>query len=127
MTTPIHKADFSFIFSVNIGSSFSFNLCPSDLLLVLQPSDNISVFFLHQYTISFHIWIEDTVSHDFLLLLLWLFFFWLLYYKSEENTVEYICIASTVFHSNTSLYFQSVLQVTLCPASVWRLYILLFP
>lgn len=39
MTTPIHKADFSFIFSVSIGSSFSFNLCPSDLLLLLQPSD----------------------------------------------------------------------------------------
>lgn len=108
MTTPIHNAEFSFTFSLIIGSSFSFNLCPSDLLLLLQPvgcKTTFLGFFLHQYAISFHILTEDTVSHDFLLLLVCLFF-WLFCYKTEENTVEYIRMASAILYGNTSLYCQ---------------------
>lgn len=107
MTTPIHKADFSFIFSVSIGSSFSFNLCLSDLLLLLQPSA-CKTTFLYFFFISipspFTSWLK------ILFLMISYFFccgfFWLFYYKSEENTVEYICMTSAVFHSNSSLYCQ---------------------
>lgn len=113
MTTPIHKADFSFIFSVSIGSSFSFNLCLSDLLLLLQPSA-CKTTFLYFFFISipspFTSWLKILF-----LMISYCFccgFFWLFYYKSEENTVEYICMTSAVFHSNSSLYCQRCITVS---------------
>lgn len=107
MTTPIHKADFSFIFSRSIGPPFSFNLCPSDLLLLLQPSGRKTTF-LYFFFISIPSPFTSWLNILFLMISYCFCcgFFCLFYYKSEENTAEYICMASAVFHSNSSLYCQ---------------------
>lgn len=128
MTTPIHKADFSFIFSVSIGSSFSFNLCPSDLLLLLQPS-GYKTTFLYFFFISipspFTSWLKILflmISYCFCCA-----FFWLLYYKSEKtqwNTFVWQVQCPTV----TPASLAKVCYRWLCvQPSLWRLCILTFP
>ena len=107
MTTPIHNAEFSFSFSLIIGSSLSFNLCPSDLLLLLQLlgcKTTFLYFFFISIPFSFTSWLKILF-----LMISYCFccgFFWLFYYKTEENTVEYICMASAVFYDSTSFYCQ---------------------
>lgn len=117
MTTPIHNAEFSFTFSRTIGSSFSFSLCPSDSVTAEAPGmqDNFSLFFLHQFIISFHSLTEDTFSHDFLLLLLWLFFLCCSITKQRKtqwNTFVWWVQHFTIMPASVA---KAVLQVTFCP------------
>lgn len=107
MTSSLPNAEFSFTFSLIIGSSFSFNLCPSDLLLLLQPwgCKTTSLYF---FVIC--IWSPSTSWLKILFLIIsdcfCCGFLWLFCYKIEENIVESICMARTVFYNNTSLYYQ---------------------
>lgn len=102
MTTSTHEATFSFTFSLITGLSFSFNLCPSDLLLLLQPLGRTAtflVFFFVRTTSSCTSWLKTLffmISYCFCCS-----FFWQLCYKAEENI-----IMSAVFGDNTSLYCQ---------------------
>lgn len=104
MITPVHNAEFAFAFSLIIGPSFSFNLCPSYCCSLWDVRQPFCVFFFISTPSPFTSWLKILfliISYHFCC-----GFFWLFYHKTEENTVEYICMASAVFYKNTSLYCQ---------------------